>query len=692
MTRRWELREGRAEPLGATWAAEGLALALFSRRAARAWLSVWSRRGDGDERVDLELDPARHRTGDVWHALLAGAEPPVEYAWRLSPDPSLPLIDPYASGVTGAERWGLPPARERRAIAPIPVAASRAARPRIAANERVVYEVCLRGFTAHPSSAVAAPGTFAGLIEKVPYLRELGITTVELLPVTEWDELEVGRRSPLTGEPLRNLWGYSPIAFSAPKAGLAADASPGAALAELRRLVEALHAAGIEVVLDLVYNHTAERDGRPGDPVYSLRGIDEAVYYLHDPAAGCYRNVTGCGNTVACNHPVVADLVLDSLRFWAGEVGVDGFRFDLAAVLARGLDGEPLADPPVLSRITGDPALAGRLLVAEPWDAGGLHLLGAFASGLRTSDGAGRWAEWNDRFRDDVRRFVRGDPGVAGALAARLAGSHDVFHGAPHGPLASVNYVTCHDGFTLADLVAYDRKHNEANGDGNRDGFDANHSWNCGVEGPTDDPAVLALRRRQVRNLLTLLFVAQGVPMLLAGDEMGRSQRGNNNAWCQDNEIGWIDWSLAAEHADLLRFVRGLIAFRRAHPALRRTTFLDGVPRGPRNRPDVAWHGPRLGHPDWGPRARWLAMHLAGEHAPEPDCDLYLAANASGSPHPFELPSPPEGERWVRVVATWEPSPGDLLAPGEEAPVDAAHPLRLPAHAVALLRSDVARS
>ena len=681
MTRAWELRAGMPSPLGASWTPEGLALALFSRRAARAWLVVWERDG---ARAELELDPARHRTGDVWHALLAGAEPPVAYAWRLDGAADL-LIDPYARFVAGAERWGVPP-QMRTAMAVSPLPPSVVPRPRVPAADRVIYELCLRGFTAHPSSGVAAPGSFAGLVEKVPYLRELGITTVELMPVAEWDELEVRHRNPLSGEPLRNLWGYSPIAFSAPKAGLASDPSPGGALGELRGLVDALHAAGIEVVLDLVYNHTAERDGLPGDPVYSFRGIDEDAYYLRDVAAACWRNDTGCGNTVACNHPVVTDLIVDSLRFWAGEVGVDGFRFDLAAVLARGLDGAPLADPPVLARIDSDPLLAGRMLVAEPWDAGGLHMLGAFAR-RRGSDGGGRWAEWNDRFRDDVRRFVRGEPGLAAALAARLAGSHDLFHDAPHGPLASVNYVTCHDGFTLADLVSYDRKHNEANGEGNRDGFGANHSWNCGVEGPTDDPAVLELRHRQARNLLALLFLAQGVPMLLAGDELGRSQRGNNNAWCQDNEIGWLDWSREEASAGLRRFVRGLIAFRRAHPALRRTTFLDGVPRGPRRRPDVAWHGLRLGQPDWGPQARWLAMHLAGEHAPAPDGDLYLAANAGGASELFEVPAAPSGERWVRVVATWEPSPADLLAPGEEEPVAEGEPLRLPGHSVALLRS-----
>jgi glycogen operon protein len=689
----WSLAAGRPWPPGPHVEPGRIGFALVARHATAAWLVVWPEGEDGP-RVDLPLDPRRHRSGDVWHAELLGASAPLAYAWRLDRVPragSGPLsyyaadrllLDPYARAVAGAERWGAP-ARERRSLAVTPpLAATPDALPRHAAADRVVYELCVRGFTAGAGAGVVAPGTFAGLLEKVPYLQALGVTTVELLPVTEWDEHEVRHRDPASGAPLRNLWGYSPLSFAAPKAGLAAAAATegaGAALAELRRLVDALHAAGIEVVLDLVYNHTGERDGLPGDPVVSWRGIDAAGYYLWDAGAGRWRDATGCGNTVACNRPPVADLVLDSLRGWAIEAGVDGFRFDLASVLARGTDGEPLAAPPLLERLAADPVLADRVLIAEPWDAAGLYLLGFFAR-------RGRWSEWNDRFREDVRRFVRGEPGMAGALAARLAGSRDLFGASPLGPAASVNYVTCHDGFTLADLVSYERKRNESNGEGNRDGSDWNASWNCGVEGPTDDPVVLALRRRQVRNLLTLLFVAQGVPMLLAGDELGRSQGGNNNAWCQDNPTGWIDWSLAERNGDLLRFVRGLIGFRRVHPVLRRRTFLTGEGTAVSARADVRWHGTRLGQPDWGAGSRCLAMHLAGEHAPEPDDDLYLAANAAAEPLTFELPEAPPGRRWLRVVATWLPSPRDLALPGEEEPL-AARSVTLPSHACLLMRS-----
>jgi isoamylase len=684
---------GRPQPLGATITPAGVSFALVAPRAAAAWLVLWPS-GRAGAPFEILLEAPRHRSGDVWHVEIAGAAPPLEYGWRLAPEDETPrdpsvtaatsgiaphrlLLDPYARAISGAERWGAPAAERRSLLLASLTAPSPVERPRPLAADRVIYELGVRAFTAHPSSRAAAPGTFDGLREKIPYLRELGVTTVELLPVTEWDELEVPQRDPTTGEELRNLWGYSPIVFSAPKASLAL-ASDGGQVAELRGLVGALHAAGIEVVLDLVFNHTAERDGLPGDPVFSVGGIDRGLYYL-DNGRGEYLNFTGCGNTVAVARPPVADLVLDALRWWATEIGVDGFRFDLAAALTRGLDGRPLVDPPFLARLEADPVLADRLVIAEAWDAGGLHRGGDFAR-------RGRWAEWNDRFRDDVRRFVRGEPGMAAALATRLGGSEDLFREAPSGPLASVNYVTCHDGPTLADLVTCERKHNERNGQGNRDGPRHTHAWNCGVEGPTGDPAVLALRRRQVRNLLTLLFVAQGVPMVLAGDELGRTQGGNDNAWCQDNEVGWVDWGLLDAHGDLHRFVRGLLAFRRAHPVLRRSRFLTGRGNESSARPDVTWHGTRLGAPDWGPTSRCLAMHLAGEHAPAPDCDVYLAANAASHEQVFELPPPQAGQRWLRVAATWLPAPDDLRLAGEEEPLVTAA-VTLPSFSTLLLRS-----
>jgi len=373
-------------------------------------------------------------------------------------------------------------------------------------------------------------------------------------------------------------------------------------------------------------------------------------------------------------------MVLNALRYWVIEMHVDGFRFDLAPVLARGQSGEVLANPPLVERIALDPVLSGVTIIAEPWDATGFNQLGRFPSW-------GRWAEWNARFRDDVRRFVRGDPGIAGRLATRLAGSADLFEASGRQPGHSINLVTCHDGFTLLDLVSYDRKHNEGNGEGNRDGIEENFSWNCGWEGPTDDPVVKERRQRQVRNFLAILFVSQGTPMLLAGDEMGRTQQGNNNAYCQDNEISWLDWQLRDQSADLWRFTKLMIAFRRDHPVLRRKAFLTGRGMPDRPRPDVTWHGTRRGEPDWGPASRVLAMHLAGEHAPAPDCDIYFAANASEKDLVFELPTPPPGRQWLRVVDTAEPPPRDIYPAGQEPALADPQRLLVRARSCALLRS-----
>jgi glycogen operon protein len=432
----------------------------------------------------------------------------------------------------------------------------RPARPRVTDAVRVIYELHLRGFTRHPSAGVAHPGTYLGLIEKIPYLVDLGVTTVELLPLLEFDETENFRRDPATGERLLNFWGYSPVSFFAPKAAYAADPAPGAAQAELMALVDALHAAGIEVVVDVVYNHTAEGGGGASDPLHSFRGLAAEVYYLRDPATGRPFDVTGCGNTVNCNHPIVRRMIRDSLRFWAEEIGVDGFRFDLAAAFYRGLTGEKLGASPLADEIAAAPELAGRLLIAEPWDVTGFTPPKGFPH---------PWREWNGAFRDDVRRYVRGDAVTARTLELRLAGSPDLFR-PPHTRSSAVDFVACHDGFPLADLVAFEHKRNLANGEGDRDGSSFNLSSNHGVEGPTDDPVVLALRRRQAANFLALLLLSRGTPLLLAGDERGRSQRGNNNAWCQDNELSWIDWSSADEARGHL--VRRLLALRRELAAL----------------------------------------------------------------------------------------------------------------------------
>ncbi len=672
---------GRPLPIGASETRRGLNFAVFSRHATAVTLVLFAS-GQHEPVLEVPLDAVFHRTGDLWHVEIEGLDTGTRYGWRADRQPvpndgvhrfdaAQALLDPYAPAITGAPEWGV---RVRRAGEPPdqPLALRRSLYlrhefdwdhirpPRLPLHDKIIYELHVRGFTRHPSSDVAHPGSYRGLVEKIPYLQALGVTTVELLPVYDFDELDSPFINPETGEQLKNFWGYNPIAFFAPKASYAVQGRSGAQVAEFKELVREFHRAGIEVFLDVVFNHTAESAGKPDDPTYSFRGLDNATYYILDPKTGAYRDFSGCGNTLNCNHPVVRGLIIDALRYWVAETHVDGFRFDLASVLGRGRDGEVLANPPLLERIAGDPVLAESMLIAEAWDAAGLYQVGRFPAW-------GRWAEWNGPYRDEVRRFVRGEVGLAGALAARLTGSADLFQRSGRSPCHSINFVTCHDGFTLADLVAYDRKHNDANGEGNRDGLDENFSWNCGVEGPTDEAEILALRRRQMRNMLTILMLSQGTPMLLAGDELGRTQRGNNNAYCQDNEISWIDWTLLDTNRDLFRFVQTLIAFRRAHSILRRPDFLTGAGTAEHPRPDVIWHGTRPDSPDWTPDARVLALQLTGEHAPQPDCDIYFAVNAWQEDLVFALPPPPDGTRWVRVVDTALPSPDDIRAAGEEA-------------------------
>ena len=616
--------------------------------------------------AEFVLDPSLNRTGDVWHAHVAGegVGPGIEYAWRCARepndapllhrhDPRLPLLDPWAEEVAASARWGEPPAHPPRARVTWPDdfdwEGDRA--PGHHPADAVIYELHVRGFTRHASSGVAHPGTYAGLIEKIPYLVDLGVTAIELLPVAHWEETDSTLVHPRTGERLLNLWGYQPLAWGAPKAGLASDPAPGAAARELKTLIKALHAANLEVYLDVVYNHTGE--GTERHPTRALRGLDNASYYIVDPTTGHYRDVTGCGNTVQANHPVAAELILGTLRRWVIDYHVDGFRFDLASALARGPEGQVLEDPPLLAAIAGDPVLARVKLIAEAWDAVGLYQVGSFAHG-------GRFAEWNGRFRDDVRRFVRGDDGALAAVATRLAGSADLYQGEGRPPWHSINFVTSHDGFPLADLVAYDTKHNEDNGEGGRDGDSNNVSWNCGVEGPTDDPAIVALRRRQRKNFLTILFLAQGTPMMTAGDELGRTQGGNNNAWCQDDETSWVDWSRVDAEADQLRFVRRLLRFRKAHAILRRKAFAVDVPGMP---PWISWHGEKPGQLDWNAGSHGFGMQL---HGGDLDDEILVLLNAGATPRAFALPKLPDGHSWHRSVDTALAPPQDAVEPGEE--------------------------
>jgi glycogen operon protein len=498
----------------------------------------------------------------------------------------------------------------------------------------VIYELHVRGYTIHPTAGVQARGTYRGLIQKISYLKDLGVTAVELMPVQEFDEHGVGGTNPKTGERLKNFWGYDPVGFFAPKASYASVREHGAQVLEFKEMVRAFHREGLEVILDVVFNHTGEATEL--GPTLSFRGIDNAIYYWLADDKRFYRNFTGTGQTVNASHPVVRDLILDALRYWVMEMHVDGFRFDLASVLGRDVNGRVLADAPLLERIAEDPILRDAKLIAEAWDVAGAYQVGSFSQR--------RWAEWNGHFRDDVRRFWRGDAGMIGRFASRICGSADLYTGSGKGPECSINFVTCHDGFTLNDLVSYARKHNTANGEGNRDGANENFSANYGIEGESADPAIEATRERQIKNFLLTLAVSRGVPMLVAGDEFRRTQRGNNNAYCQDNETSWVDWSLAERHRDLVRFARDVFAFRRAHAVLRREAFY--------TERDIRWFDPDGYQPAWfDSTQKRLACLVVGENGP----DLYVMFNADASPSSFVLPRLPSGV-WTLAFDTSTPS------------------------------------
>lgn len=656
---------GRPLPFGVTRDGSGCNFALFSRHATRTELQIFAV-GDDDPLFVMQLDPVEHRTGDVWHVRLDNLLDEFEYAYRLdrgnpdkqSPlhrfDPKCLLVDPYARLLRGPSLWR--DAEREQAVAGNWRGLVVADRydwgddrpPRHHLADSVIYELHLRGFTRHPSAEVASPGTCLGLIEKIPYLKQLGVTAVELLPVTAFNEADNYRKNPETGAALHNFWGYHPLSFFALQAAYAENHDPGGERDEFRQMVKALHAAGIEVILDVVFNHTGEGDER-GRTV-SFRGLDNSVYYLLDPESGQYLNYSGCGNTVNCNHPVVRDLIVDALCYWVTEMHIDGFRFDLASILGRGADGSPLANPPLIERIAAHPVLADTKLIAEAWDAAGLYQVGTFPN-------FGRWAEWNGQFRDDIRRFVRGDAGMVPRLATRLAGSADLYQHGGRAPYHSINFVTCHDGFTLADLVSYQDKHNLANGEFNADGAAENFSANYGIEGASDNQQIVTLRLRQMRNLLTLLLLAHGVPMILAGDEMGRSQLGNNNVWCQDNELGWIDWRDLSRHAGLHQFVCQLISLRKQHTLLRPRHF-EGTERGERT---LSWHGIVVGKPDWSAESRSLGMHLVDAAGRE---EVFLFAHAG--PREVEVELPADDRRPWRLAVDTANTEEPIAKPGNE--------------------------
>jgi glycogen operon protein len=661
---------GSPHPLGATPSPSGVNFSIASSSATGVDLLLFSAHDSQEPFQTIRFDPYLNKTFHFWHAFVTGLKPGVHYAYRVDGPSSgssgqrfnrnKVLIDPYSRGNSDS-LWDrgnacTPDDNVKTSMRSVVIDPSGydwegdkpLNRPMA---ETIVYEAHVRGFTMSPTSGARHPGTFAGLIEKIPYLAELGITAVELLPVFDFDETAVLRT--VDGKPLRNFWGYSTLGYFAPQSSYCLRPEIGSHLREFRDLVKAMHKAGIEVILDVVFNHTDE--GNHQGPTFCFKGIDNRSYYLLVPGAPeYYMDFSGCGNTVNCNHPLAEKLIVDSLRYWVRKTHVDGFRFDEGSILSRGEDGAPAVHPPLVWQIELDEELADTKLIAEAWDAAGLYQIGHFPGD--------RWAEWNGRYRDDVRRFVKGDPGLVGAIASRLGGSADIYQERGGSPLNSINFVTCHDGFTLNDLVCFNQKHNVANGEDDRDGINDNLSWNCGVEGDSADPGIEALRARQVRNFMAILLLSRGVPMFAAGDEIRRSQGGNNNAYCQDNEISWFDWTQLNKNSDLLRFCRGMIHFRKAHAAVRSGHFFTGAVNE-RGVKDVTWHGTKLNQPGWDDaNARALAMTLAGFG---PDPDLHVMINMFWDSMDFELPVVP-GRRWCVAVDTAQPSPYDVADPGTE--------------------------
>jgi len=662
------LEPGSAAPLGATLLPEGVNFSVFSKHATRVDLLLFDDAEDPRPARVLTLDPRRHRTYHYWHVFVPGVGAGQVYAYRahgpfapergLRFDAGKVLFDPYGLAMV------LPHAYDRRAAMRAGDNAASAARSVVADPgayhwegdaplrrpyaETVIYELHVRGFTRHPSSGVGegVRGTYAGLVEKIPYLKDLGVTAVELLPVFQYDPQHAPNGT--------NYWGYQPLSFFAPHQAYSARPGPLGALDEFRDMVKALHRAGLEVILDVVFNHTTE--GGDDGPTQCYRGLANDFYYLLQPDRSRYADFSGCGNTLNTNKNIVRRMIQDSLRYWVTQMHVDGFRFDLASILTRDEQGHPHPNPPVLWDIESDPQLAGTKLIAEAWDAAGLYQVGRFVGDA--------WQEWNGRFRDDVRRFVKGEQGTVSALATRLIGSPDLYDHEDREAEQSINFVTCHDGFTVNDLVSYDEKHNEANGEGNRDGHNENLSWNCGVEGPTDDPAIESLRNRQVKNLLALTLMSAGTPMLQMGDEVRRTQGGNNNAYCQDNAISWLDWGLLERHADVHRFVRHMIALRQRSDMATGASGLSLNALLHRATPE--WHGVALGAPDWSHHSHSLAFTLRSLHA---RYVLHCICSAYWEPLRFALPLVPPGEGpWRRMIDTALPSPDDIR-PVEEAPL-----------------------
>lgn len=646
-------------PFGVCRHKAGHNFSLFSPDATQVILEIFQENHQSPI-ASYSLAPHKNRTGDVWHIHIESLPDPFFYAYRIQgqndPEKGIlfnfqkRLLDPYTTSISGLEQWGVRRPKQNSFLNYYTDSEYdwEGDRPlNRSLNESIIYELHVRGFTQSKSSATSTPGTYRGITEKIDHLKALGITAIELLPIHEFDEMDCPFTHPITGKQHKNTWGYSSLNFFALKTGYATSNTLEGAIIEFKDMVKTLHQSGIEVILDVVFNHTAE-GGEQGE-IISFKGIANNIYYLLENGSH-YKNYSGCGNTLNCNHPAVRSMILDSLRYWVTEMHIDGFRFDLASILSRDEEGNVLPNPPLLEAIAKDPVLADTKVIAEAWDAAGLYQVGSFPASKR-------WAEWNGKYRDIIKMFCMGIEGLTGEVATRIAGSEDLYKHSDRNPYHSINFITAHDGFTMMDLVSYQKKDNFENGEHNRDGLDENFSQNFGVEGKTQNRDILSARHKQIRNMATLLMLSQGTPMLPAGDEFGKTQKGNNNAWCQDNETFWLDWTLLEENAELYQFWRKLIQFRKKHCMLRRTRFFTGNINETSKIADLSWHNQNAYQPDFHTPSRSLAFLIDGMEGNQVVDDvIYVAMNFSDDPIEFELPAVLSESPWEFVLSTDAPT------------------------------------
>ncbi len=645
----FEVRPGFYEINGATAIPGGVNFTIHSHGATSCELLLFRR--EIDEPFAILPFPEHYKVGNVYSMIVFKLHiEDFEYAYRLDGpynpkkglifDKTKYLLDPYAKAVTGQSQWGVSHSRGQHYKARVvkdDFDWGKCKQPLIAMDELIIYEMHVRGFTIHPSSGVKFPGTFDGLLEKLPYLKELGVNVVELMPIFEFDETMEARE--YNGKNLYNYWGYNTVSFFSPNTSYTASTEYNREGNELKKLIKTFNENGIEVFLDVVFNHTAE--GNEKGPFFSFKGVDNNIYYLLTPE-GFYYNFSGCGNTLNCNHPIVQQMILECMRYWVITYHIDGFRFDLASILGRNEDGSPMKQPPLLQSLAFDPILGNVKLIAEAWDAGGLYQVGSFPSW-------NRWAEWNGKYRDDIRRFLKGDDGLATAAAHRISGSPDLYDPNIRGANASVNFITCHDGFTLYDLYSYNEKHNEANGWENTDGASDNYSWNCGVEGDTDNIEIIHLRKRMIKNACVTLLCSRGTPMFLAGDEFCNTQFGNNNPYCQDNEISWLDWSLLEKNREIFEFFKYMIQFRKSHEIIRHKCASCSI-----GFPDISYHGVTPWIEEFSYIDKYIGIMFAGKGIDQPEDDIiYLAINAYWEGLEITLPELPMGMSWYIVCNTY---------------------------------------